>query len=108
MEPKLLIAHIASGNAIFTADVLQLGSELWIVPEWIESPDGRWRTPARAIRMDVLAHQRSGAHGADLTLNETLPRSVLDGHTSYAEGKQYQVIEGPSDHFGPIHWRKAT
>jgi len=107
MEPKLLIAHVACEDAILTADVLQIGAELWLIPQWLETQDGQWRTPERAIRVDLLPHQMSGAHGSDMTLNSTMPRSVIDGLTSHAEGVEYETVRGPSDHFGWIAARRG-
>lgn len=107
MEPKLLIAHVGCGNEILTADVLQLGSELWLVPQWLVSLDGQRQIPARAIRVDGLPHQRSGAFGADLTLNDPIPTDVLHGDAVSGEGRQYEVLVGPSDHFPEVAVRRG-
>lgn len=96
MEAKLLVAHVRVDDSILTADVLQVGAELWLVAKWIELPGGSGRTPGRAIRMDPAQVQRPGALGADLVLNQRVPRAVLDGRTAGG----LEVVEGPSDRFG--------
>lgn len=108
MEAKLLIAHVACENEILTADVLQIGGELWLIPQWLETQDGQWRTPERAIRVDSLPHQMEGVRGADMTLNSTIPKSVIDGLTSHSGGVEYETVRGPSDRFGWISARRAN
>lgn len=104
MEKKIeqLTGYVPSGSKILMADFLSIGAELWLVAHWLETQDGQWRTPGIAIRVDVLVHQREGAHGTDVTVSDSIPREVLDGESSSAEGIEYQVIRGPSDHFGWI------
>ncbi len=97
-----LTGYFPSESGIFIGDFLAIGGELWLVANWLVSPDERHRTPGLAIRIDLLPHQREGAHGTDITVNNPIPKAVLDGECSYAEGTEYQVIRGPSDHFGWI------
>lgn len=98
MQPKLLMAYVAIENAILTADVLQIGDELWLVPEWFVAQNGQWTTPARAIRVDGLQHQLSEGPERVLTLEYPMPKAVLDGTAT--DG--YEVVQGPSDRFGWI------
>lgn len=101
MEARLLIAFVRSGDQVLTADVLQLGNELWLVPLWLESLDGQWQMPGRAIRVDRLPHQwfpdGGGPKGSDLVLQFLVPKAVLDGETTSTEEIQFEVVEGPSD-----------
>ena len=46
--------------------------------------------------------------GADLTVSNPIPRSVLDGETTSAEGIQYEVLTGQQDRFGWIPTRRGT
>mgnify|MGYP006951119562 CR=1 FL=1 len=105
---KLLVAHLASDDGIFLIDVLQTEADLWLVPQWFDSEDGKYQTPARAIRLDFIAHQKSGIGGADITVNSTIPKSVLAGPDVSAGGTEYEVVTGISARFGWLAKRQLS
>lgn len=74
---------------------------------WFDSEDGTLQTPARAIRLDFIPHQRTGIGGAQITVNFTVPRSILDGPDTTANGIPYEIIDGISTVFGWIQKRKS-
>lgn len=108
METKLLAAHVASDDGILLIDVLQIGTQRWLVPEWFEWRERKEQTPAIAIRLDGLAYQHHGVGAADLTVNVTIPKAVLTGQSQQIAGRTVEVVLGPSDRFGRIPFRRTS
>lgn len=101
-SPEYLSAYVPTDEAIILIDVLQLRGELWLVPEWYEWPDKQLQTPAVAVRLDGHPFQRSAPGAADLTVNNQVPTAVLRGEPTPEQSQRFQVIVGPSDHFGKL------
>ena len=104
---KLLVAHVRSGDSVLLIDVLQTDNGLWLVPEWLESKGEKLQTPARAIRLDRLQHQKIGVGGADLVVNQDIPKDILEGRVTSAGGVQYEVVDGAT-HFGWLPIRQVS
>ena len=96
---NFLLAHLRSGDSILLIDVIQTDDSLWLVPEWLQTEDGKLQTPARAIRLDKLQYQNNGIKGADLTVNQDIPEEVLDGLSTSVNGVEFEVVDGAA-HFG--------
>jgi hypothetical protein len=80
-------------------DVIEYRNKLWLVPEWLDSSDGRWCTPQRMIYFGNLrqCHLRvAGIEAADFVLDQTLTADVLNGTRSTRNAAQYQVIDLPA------------
>lgn len=104
---RMLVAHLRSGNSVLLIDVLQTSDGLWLVPEWLESKEQGLQTPARAIRLDQLQHQTVGVGGADITVNQDIPKDVLEGRSTSAGGVDYVVVDGVT-HFGWLPIRRVS
>lgn len=102
MTVKFLVAYVASDDGILLMDVLQIGDERWLVPEWLEWLDEQLQTPAIAIRLDQLPHQKTPHLGADITVNVSVPKAVLTGEALHVAGIPVEVVRGPSPRFGKI------
>lgn len=103
----LLAAHLRSGDSVLLIDVLQTSDGLWLVPEWLESKEQGLQTPARAIRLDGLQHQMVGVGGADITVNQEIPKDILEGRATSAGGVDYDVVDGAT-HFGWLPLRHVS
>jgi hypothetical protein len=94
---RAVIGSAEDGN-LFMADVLRWRGGLWLIPTWLESTDGKWRRPARAIRVDSQVQQEvdpaTSWNHVHLLL-WPVPKAVLDGLTTRAEGVVYEVAEAP-------------
>lgn len=100
MEPTYLSAYVPSEDGIALTDAVLVNGELWLVPEWLELQAERLQTPAIAVRLDFLPHQKVSFGGVNLVVNNAIPRAVLRGETASSAGVEYQVLSGPSPHFG--------
>lgn len=107
-ESRLLAAYVRVENDLLIADVLQLGTELWLVTEWNETQDGRWQSPARAIRIDQLPHQMELVQGADLVLNATLPKAAFDPSGPPPTGIPCVERQEAVDRFGWLPTRRGN
>lgn len=90
-------ALIAVGDEVQHCDVIEYLGGLWLVPTWIDTPTEGVQSPARIIRMDTLRHQTTAPSGfaAQYTLNDPMPKDVLDGLTTQSEGRKFEVVEAP-------------
>jgi hypothetical protein len=80
-------------------DVIEYRNKLWLVPEWLDSLDGRWCTPQRMIYVGNLRQRHLrvvGIEAADFALDHTLTADVLNGTRSTRNAAQYQVIDLPA------------
>lgn len=103
MKPKYLVALVCTDGGLVKIDVLKTGPlEHWLVPEWLESGDRKFQTPARAIRLEGLAHQHAGPGLVDITVNTPIPTAVLEGQSQQIEGREIEVLTGPSPRFGKL------
>jgi hypothetical protein len=108
MELVRVLLGSDSDAGLFTQDALLSGSELWLVPSWLQSPDGLWLRPAVAIRVDQLGFQvvATPAAGAEVLLNSPMSKEVAGGDLELARASGYEVVEGPSDRFPAIPRRR--
>jgi hypothetical protein len=84
-------------TSLIIIDVIQYQNKLWLVPEWLDSPDGQWCTPRRMIYAGKLRQCRLrvvGTEATDFALDQTLTEHVLNGNTRNAA--QYQVVDLPA------------
>lgn len=95
---RVLIGSSESSE-LFTQDCVSLDGELWLVANWLQSPDGKWLAPDGAIRLDSLGVQESkeGHGGAEFLLNTPIPKSVMSGDLQAAEAAGLEVLRGPVD-----------
>jgi hypothetical protein len=101
---ETIIADVMKCLAVLDAslvmiDVIEYRNKLWLVPEWLDSSDGRWCTPQRMIYVGNLrqCHLRvGGIEAADFALDQTLTADVLNGTSSTRNAAQYQVIDLPA------------
>lgn len=93
---RVLVGTSDSGT-IYTQDAVQNGDELWLVPSWMQSPDGTLLTPAVAIRVDSLGVQElsDDPSGAEALLQSPVPTAALQGDLQAAAGAGLQAVAGP-------------
>ena len=80
-------------------DVIQYRNRFWLVPEWLDLPDGLWCRPRRMIYAGKLRYynfRAIGAEAADFALDETLSEDVLNGRSSIRKASEHQIIDLPA------------
>jgi len=98
---KAMVA-IEGEAAIYKMDAIEYQGKFWLVPTWLDSPDGKQSKPLRLILLDSLQHQRldpSGGSRADFAVNNPIPKAVLDGRAPQQQGfslNMYVVLEAPA------------
>jgi hypothetical protein len=63
----------------YLIDTIFLHSAWWLVGSWLVANDTGARTPERPVRLSGLPHERVSGHRYQFLLNNSLPKSVLDG-----------------------------
>jgi len=90
---KTLIS--VEGEGVGSCDTVEHEGKLWLVPEWINgTPTKGFSKPARIICLTSLSHTVCRS-GADYTLQNPIPRAVLQGHVPSQLKDVYVVIETP-------------
>jgi hypothetical protein len=89
----------SESNEIFTQDCVSIEDELWLVANWLQSPDGKWLAPNGAIRVDSLGVQENpGGHGgAEFLLQSPVSKAVMSGDLHAAEAEGLPVLSGAVD-----------
>jgi hypothetical protein len=85
-------------GTIYTVDVIEYQSGLWLVVLWRVNPTLGLQKPERIIRLDILPHQDLGEPGFGphrFVLNEPIPKAVLDGTTPPEQAHGFVVIDRP-------------
>ena len=86
-------------TSLVLIDVIQYQDIFWLVPEWVDSPDGGWCRPRRIIYAGKLRHynfRAMGAEAADFALDETLSEDVLNGNRGIRKASQHLIIDLPA------------
>ncbi len=89
-------------TSLVLIDVIQYQNKFWLVPEWLDSPDGQWSRPRRIISVKKLQRydlKAIGTEAADFALDETLAEDVLTGACSSGKASKYQIIDLPALRF---------
>lgn len=87
-------AIVAVGPSMHTFHVMEHDGKKWLVPGWIDSPDGQWTRPERLILMDVLPYAALGGR-ADYVVNQILPRELVVGPLDAEVEAPYVVVYLP-------------
>jgi hypothetical protein len=86
-------------TSLVIIDVIQYRNRFWLVPEWLDLPDGLWCRPRRMIYAGKLRHYNFRAivaEAADFALDETLSWDVLNGRSSILKASEYQIMDLPA------------
>jgi hypothetical protein len=86
-------------SSLVIIDVIQYRNRFWLVPEWLDLPDGLWCRPRRMIYAGKLRHYNFSAIGAeavDFALDKTLSEDVLNGKSSIRKASEHQIIDLPA------------
>jgi hypothetical protein len=86
-------------SSLVIIDVIQYRNRFWLVPEWLDLPDGLWCRPRRMIYAGKLRHYNFSAIGAeavDFALDKTLSEDVLNGKSTIRKASEHQIIDLPA------------
>lgn len=79
IESRIYIAMVGNEDGLFSIDVIDYESGLWLVPEWLDNKAQGWTTPARIIRLDTIPHQRVEGQNYHFVVNVSIPKALLQG-----------------------------
>ncbi len=78
----------------YLVDVIEYLGAFWLVPEWIEYPLQKERSPARIISLLTLPHQDTPGAPRFL-VKAAIARSVFDGQIPPDKAADYILIDRP-------------
>lgn len=77
-------------------DTIEHEGRLWLVPIWIDLPQGQGTMPLRLIPLDRLPHQKSNAGEWDFVVSKPIPKELLYEAVPSQIAEQYGVVEHPN------------
>jgi len=98
MATKILKTFVILGSEIHITDTIEHEGKLWLVPIWLDTPDGKWTMPARIIRLDTLAHQKMSGQ-ADFVLSGPMPKELFADQTPKTPIPGFEYHELPAIRF---------
>lgn len=95
MELTTVLFGTEDGKLLIGGALLIEG-QLWLVPAWLRSPDGKQRRPQIAIRlpMEAVFPAQTDPRFA-YRLNGSVPKSALAGQSSALQGLEFEVVAAP-------------
>jgi len=78
---------ILDDGGLGSIDVIEHENKHWLVPKWWTDRNTGMSKPERMILLNSLQHQM----GAQITVNEPIPRAVLEGPLPSGLGPQFVV-----------------
>ena len=91
---KAQIIIAADAHEIHTIDVIEHAGQFWLVPEWLNSLDRKWKKPARIVSLATMSYQRMRG-SIEFVVNDPIPRSVLFGQPSPEEAGKFVIHQLP-------------
>jgi hypothetical protein len=103
-EEKIITSNVLKCLAVVDTslviiDVIQYRNRFWLVPEWLDLPDGLWCRPRRMIYAGKLRHynfKAMEAEAADFALDETLSEDVLNSRSCIRKASKHHIIDFPA------------
>lgn len=95
---KIERAIVGVGDQMVKCDVIQVEGKLWLVPTWLDTPDGKWTSPARMISLDLIPHEDAGPEGwsgCRYIVTSPIPKYVLDGRSLPGVPSAFVIVEAP-------------
>jgi hypothetical protein len=100
IPPMHRAQFITDDGHVGTCTVIILGGLPWLVPWWIDSPDGRSTRPARIVGLAWVEHQRIERDGqTEFVVNQPLPKALFENPIPLGSVTGYVVLEGPNIQF---------
>ena len=90
---RLLKTTAVVGSDIVNADTIEHEGKLWLVPHWLDTPDGQWQMPGRLVHPLTQAFQPFGTDR--YVLSSPLPKELFAVRTPPQPVDGYEVQELP-------------
>ena len=88
---------VEGSSSIGRCDGIEHEGRDWLVPSWLDTPDGQWTTPERIIPLDHLPLvQKSDFAWARYVVGAAIPKALISGLISPQVADRYGVILHPS------------
>ena len=78
----------------YILDNINLKSDL--VPEWIDTLDGKWTKPTRIICVLAQPFEKNESGAADYVLQRPMTRAILNGQIPPESKTEFVVVRDPS------------
>lgn len=79
------------------ADSIEYEGQMWLVPEWIESPAGGWRMPRRLVCLNTMPHERKeGDPTGEFIVTWPIPKCVFNGELPREAKIKYVIVDSPN------------
>lgn len=95
--PKVLKVQVtvnAPASIIPVAGFFYRG-KLWIAPDWLDTPDGKWTTPKRIICVDAFPRQQSFDGLLDWIVHYPISTALFADPIPLELQAEYEILERP-------------
>jgi hypothetical protein len=102
METQFTCAFPIEGESkIFKGDVIEHQKQFWLVPAWLESPDGKYMRPTAIIPLVRFQHQdmTSETQFGRFAVNEPMPKELFADRIPAEIAKRFGVVLTPDLEF---------
>jgi hypothetical protein len=95
--PKVLRVQVTvnAPPSIITVAGFFYRGKLWIAPTWLDTPDGKWTTPARIICVDAFPREADDGQFHDWILNYPISTALFDDPIPLELQAEYEILERP-------------
>lgn len=77
-------------------DTIEYKGQLWLVPEWADTVDGKWTKPTRLICLSKLPFEKNKPGvSAEYSLMCPMTKAILGGEVPKETNLQYEIVEDP-------------
>jgi hypothetical protein len=83
---------------IYQCTAIEFEGQIWLVPNWLLSPDGKYDMPERIILLAQFQHQRldpPGPTGEEFVVNVPIPKALFEGPIPHELKEKHVVIDRP-------------
>ena len=90
-------AMVVTGGTLLKVDAIVHAGRLWLVPNWLDTPDGRSTMPARIIRFDNLEHSDLRGKGQpNFVVQGPIPKELFGVQTPKQQVAGFEYHELPN------------
>jgi hypothetical protein len=85
--------YVTFDGAIHKVDTIRWKDSFWLVPNWLDTPDGKHAMPTRIIRLDTIRH---APMGNDFVVQSPMPKELFGDRTPKEPIAGYEYLELPN------------
>ena len=96
MKTLVTLIDLDAQGQMLDVDTIEHEGKLWLVPEWIDTLDGKWTKPTRIICLAGLPVEKGTPQtGVDYVLQFPMTKAILNGQAPTESSHAFVFVEDP-------------